>query len=142
MRVAVWLGLASLVWGMSLGAAAAPGDGWLTEAQRELAQREHFASANERGLQAPNGAHGFRTYFDANGVTVVARSVDSEPLAAVSLAEFGRQDDTRSPGPADVEFDGPRVTLTWPDLIARFENRSDGLAQEFTWIGLHRDQDP
>ena len=109
----------------------------MAEAQRELAQREYRASTNDSGLQAPNRAQGFRTYFDERGIHLVARSADSEPLAAVALAGVGRESDGRAqdlqaPGLAEVTPDAAQVALRWPGIHARYDNLSDGLHQAIT----------
>ena len=131
--------LATLVhpWTAQAAADATPAPSWLAEAQRELAQREYRASTNEVGLQAPNRAQGFRTYFDGDGIHLVARTELGEPIAAVALAGVGREQggrvqDFRALGLAKVATDAARVTLRWPGISARYDNRSDGLYQAIT----------
>jgi len=119
-----------------------PGSSWMTEAQRELAQREYQASANDVGLQAPNRAHGFRTYFDEQGIRLVARSADSEPLASIALIGYGRQplaskqsgskQDIQELGLAEVAAEAAEVTLSWPGISARYDNGPEGLQQTIT----------
>ena len=137
-----WIGLMVLLCGSAAQAAQAapdttPDSSWLAEAQRELAQREYRASTNDIGLQAPNRAQGFRTYFDGQGIQLVARSAGSEPLAAVALVGVGRErggrvQDFRALGLAEVAPDNSRVTLRWPGISADYDNRSDGLHQAIT----------
>ena len=131
--------LATLVppWTAPAAPDTTPEPSWLAQAQRELAQREYRASSNETGLQAPNRAQGFRTYFDGQGIQLVARSASSEPLAAVALAGVGRErdgrvQDVRALGLAEVAPDAAQVTLRWPGISARYDNRSDGLHQAIT----------
>src|SRR5687767_10459061 len=105
---------------------ATPGEPWLAEAQRELAQREYRASTNETGLQAPNRAQGFRTYFDSDGIHVVARSATGEPLGTIALSGVGRERKGevrgfRALGPAEVARDAARIALRWPGVDARYD---------------------
>jgi len=130
------LGLLILLAGLAVQAEpdATPGSSWMAEAQRELSQREYRASTNDSGLQAPNRAQGFRTYFDERGIHLIARSADSEALAAVALAGVGRGPDGRAqnlhaPGLAEVTPDAAQVTLRWPGISAHYDNQSDGLHQ-------------
>ena len=51
-----------------------PGDAWLEHAERAIAKKEYEASATGGGLQAPNRAHGLRTWFDPEGIRVVDRA--------------------------------------------------------------------
>ncbi len=127
-----WGGLVGLVGATAIQAAAlgSPGGSWLADAQRELGQREYQTSVSDRGLQAPNRAQGFRTYFDGNGIRLVARSAGSEPLAALTLAAYGRFGDIQTPALAEVRADAAEVTLSWPGISARYENSADGLLQE------------
>jgi len=107
---------------------------WLADAQRELAQREYQASTTEVGLQAPNRAQGFRTYFDRNGIKLVERSAGDAPLAAIVLAGVGREQGHRveassAPALVEVASDASRVTLRSHGISARYDNRPSGLHQ-------------
>jgi len=137
-----WIGLLMLLCGSAAQAAQAAADGtpdssWLADAQRELALREYRASTNEAGLQAPNRAQGFRTYFNGHGVQLVARSAGSEPIAAITVAGVGRERGGRvqkfqALGLAHVAPDAAQVALRWPGISADYDNRSDGLHQAIT----------
>ncbi len=105
---------------------------WLGQAQQELAQREYFASENGNGLQAPNRAQGFRTYFDENGIALVARSADDQPLATIAVLSVGRAGSTETVGLAEVHSNAAQVTLEWFGVSARFENSAQGIAAEWT----------
>jgi hypothetical protein len=102
---------------------------WLQQAQHELQQREYRASATGNGLQAPNRAQGFRTYFNGDGVSLVARDAQAAPLLALRLLDHGRQQSRQATGAAEVVSEGASVTMRWPDVEARYDNRTDGLAQ-------------
>ncbi len=128
-RCFLWVGLL----GATLTQAAVPGhagDSWLASAQHELMQAEYRVSVNQSGWQAPNRAQGFRTYFDADGIRLVARSVGSEPLTRMTLAAYGRSGTKLAPGPAELDPGATAVILRWPGISARYENRNDGLRQE------------
>ena len=129
-----------VVFFVAASAQAAPVDtpsaSWLAQAQQELVQREYRASVTERGLQAPNRAQGFRTWFDAHSVALVTRDAEAAPLVGLRLLDYGRLDygrkpGLRAPGAADeVIAEGAQVTLRWPDLEVRYDNRAEGLEQE------------
>ncbi len=113
---------------------AAPDQSWLAQVQHELAQHEYRASTHAVGLQAPNRAQGFRTYFSDHGIQLVARTEASEGLAEITLAGFGREHEDSAQGmpgigPAQTVSDGTRVTLHWPGISTHYDNQSEGLQQ-------------
>jgi hypothetical protein len=112
-----------------------PPASWLAEAQQALVQREYSVSETALGLQAPNRAQGFRTQFDAQGVTLVKRDAESARLLGVHLLEYGRKQGGQVPGAAELVAEGAKVTLRWRDIEARYENRSDGLVQQLALEG-------
>ena len=67
--------------------------------QRALAEREYAVSATSAGLQAPNRAQGFRTYFDVGGLRVVERRA-SQPDQTPELLRLRL---------SRVELDGVRL---------------------------------
>ena len=69
----------------SISPPAGAGSEWVSSIERSLAAREYEASATPRGLQAPNRAQGFRTYFDADGLRVVDRTATERPGRAKPL---------------------------------------------------------
>ena len=66
------------------GTAGSPPEAWLSAVQQRIAEEEYQVTWQERtGLaevdaawQAPNRAHGFRTYFAEEGIRVVPRTGD------------------------------------------------------------------
>ncbi|MEO8503968.1 MAG: integrin alpha [Acidobacteriota bacterium] len=73
-----------------------PSSDWVSSIESSLAAREYQASATTLGLQAPNRAQGFRTYFEADGLRVVDRTAREQPeLLRVRLIK--------------VELDGVRL---------------------------------
>jgi len=105
----------------------------LAAMQREIAKREYWASHNDRGLQAPNRAHGLRTYFEPTGIRVIDRTAAGSPeLLALRLAGVGRGEKLSPAGPGDVTSDGARVEIRRPGLIEWYVNSQAGLTQGFT----------
>jgi len=125
----VWLVVSFVAAAAQAAPVDTPSVSWLAQAQQELVQREYRASATDLGLQAPNRAQGFRTYFDAEGVALVTRDAEAAPLLGLRLLDYGRKHALHAPGAAEVLADGAQVTLRWQDLQARYDNRADGLAQ-------------
>ncbi len=119
---------------LAASAQATPDDAfpapWLEQAQQSLQQREYRASATAHGLQAPNRAQGFRTHFSAEGVSLVTRDAEAAPLLGLRLLDYGRQQSRQATGGAEVVSEGARVTMRWPGVEARYDNRTDGLAQQ------------
>jgi hypothetical protein len=115
----------------SAGRAEAPSQNWLSAAQGEMARREYHVSQADRGLQAPNRAQGFRTYFDPMGVRLVDRTNDAS-LVDLRLREWGRDGAMHAVAPGRVTHQGPRVEIIRPDVVEWYENRAEGLEQGFT----------
>ncbi|HET6564373.1 MAG TPA: integrin alpha [Xanthomonadales bacterium] len=111
---------------------SSPESSWLSEAQRELANREYQLSFNELGLQAPNRAQGFRSYITATGVDLVRRTGASEALAGVNLTSVGRTGSDVVLGHADVFSQGSQATLQWPGVSVQYLNTPTGLHQAIT----------
>ncbi|MBP7147218.1 MAG: FG-GAP repeat protein [Acidobacteria bacterium] len=91
------------------------------------------ASDGGRGLQAPNRAQGFRTYFEAGGIRVVPR-VAGEPGWSWTLAlrGLGRTGAVAPVAPARVHAEGARVEYARGALTEWFVNGPDGLEHGFT----------
>src|SRR5262245_18952650 len=101
--------------------------------QAQLAAREYRASENGQGLQAPNRAHNLRTYFDAQGIRVVDRTVGGSPeLLQLSLSRVGREGALADVAAGTVVADENRVEIQRPGLVEWFVNGPDGLEQGFT----------
>ena len=72
-------------------ATASAAESFAGAAERVIAAREYHASRSATGLQAPNRAHGLRTYFEPTGIRVDDRTAAGSPeLLALSLAGLGR----------------------------------------------------
>ncbi len=114
--------------------AAAPGSrSWLAEARRSIASREYEATDAGLGLQAPNRAHGLRTFFDTDGARVVDREGGSE-LARLRTVALGRGDALTPVAEGEVRADGDRVEIRRPGLVERFVNSETGLEQSWTLV--------
>jgi hypothetical protein len=123
-------------------AAAPDNTAWLAKAQQELAQREYFVSENDVGLQAPNRAQGFRSYFDDTGVRLVTRDADSESLAELRMVGVGRAEpgaklQFEALGAAAVVAEQAQISQHWRGLALVQNNQPDGLRQE-----IHLQQRP
>ena len=107
-------------------------DGW-GGVQRGITAAEYRASENERGLQAPNRAHGLRTWFEATGIRVHDRgAMGGDSLVDLSLAGLGRAAALRPIGPGVVRHAGARVEIERPGVTEWYENSARGLEQSFT----------
>ncbi len=110
-------------------AAAAPEPpGWLAEAQRSISSREYEATESGGELQAPNRAHGLRTYFEADGARVVDREDGATELARVRTIAINDQ----GVAPGEVVASGARVEVRRPGLVEWYENTERGLEQGWT----------
>ncbi|MFQ5416993.1 MAG: integrin alpha [Myxococcota bacterium] len=107
--------------------------GWQTRVQQALAEREYRASRNRVGLQAPNRAHNFRTYFESSGIRVHDRTAAGSPeLLGLSLAGLGRGETLTPVVPGEVVSEGARVEIRRPGLVEWYANSPAGLEQGFT----------
>jgi hypothetical protein len=101
--------------------------------EQELARREYRVSRTLAGLQAPNRAHGLRTWFEDDGVQVHDRTAEGSPrLLALSLAGVGRGATLVEPAVGAVVSDGARVEIRRPGIVEWYENSEAGLEQGFT----------
>ncbi len=102
-------------------------------AQSQIARHEYRVSANRNGLQAPNRAHGLRTYFEPTGIRVHDRTrADSSELLSLKLSGVGRGETLAAVGPGEVTSDGARVEIARPGLIEWYENSAAGLEHGIT----------
>ncbi len=99
--------------------------------QRSIAEREYDASDAGSGLQAPNRAHGLRTYFDARGARVVDREDDARVLGGLRTLAVGRGEPKRLER-GEVASSGPRVEIRRPGIVESFENSERGVEQTWT----------
>ena len=111
----------------------APSADWLSRAQRGLAEREYEASHNGQGLQAPNRAHGLRTYFGPRGIRVHDRAAPGSPeLLELRLARIGRGAALAPLADGEVSSEGARVEIRRAGLVEWYLNSPAGLEQGFT----------
>jgi FG-GAP repeat/FG-GAP-like repeat len=113
----------------SLPAAADPN--WTQQMQRDIALHEYQVKPNAAGLQAPNRAQGFRTYFDANGVRLVDREQDSAEWAQLRLHAWGRREHMQTTDAGEVSHVESRVEIRRSGITEWYQNRADGLEQGF-----------
>jgi hypothetical protein len=100
--------------------------------QREIAAREYEVSRSERGMQAPNRAQSFRTYFEPDGIRVHERAGSERELASLRLAGWGRADALSPAGAGVVTSQGSRVEIARNGVTEWFENLPAGVEHGFT----------
>jgi hypothetical protein len=118
-----------------------PAPAWLDQVQRDIAEQEYEVSWQgapvvreiEPAWQAPNRAHGFRTYFTAEGIRVVPRTGTAPSWRwGLSLVGYGRGDDETAAVPkAGLVPAGRRVEYRRGALMEFYENSAAGLEQGF-----------
>ncbi len=96
-----------------------------------IAAREYHASQQLDGLQAPNRAQGFRTWFRDEGIELVERTADARPLLSLELARWGRPDRLQEAGSGVLVANGERVERRSGVLTEWYVNRPDGLEHGF-----------
>ncbi len=109
--------------------------GWWQQVSADLAAREYQPGEVDGALQAPNRAHGLRTWFRAEGLQLEPR----DPAAPAftwqwRTAAWGRSR-LQDLAPAEPQLDVARVTYAHDGLTEWYENGPDGLEQGFTVPG-------
>ncbi len=114
--------------------AAGASEEWWQTASADLARAEYAVSASSTGLQAPNRAHGFRTYFHPDGIEIVPRTGDAAPRWRwrFTACRFGRAGALTDLAAATPTADGARVSYARRGLIEWYENKEEGVEQGFT----------
>jgi hypothetical protein len=107
---------------------------WAGEIERFLSDHEYAASHNREGLQAPNRAQAFRTYFRPTGIEIVDRvALTSPELVRVELWGVGRGEALERVGSGEVASGAERVEIRRPGLVEWYVNTAGGLEQGFTF---------
>ncbi len=102
---------------------------WWSRAQAAVAASEYEV----QGTVAPNRAHGFRTVFRDDGITMLPRRSGDAPWAlALTLVGIGRGDAVAAPETPTRFVDGNRVEYRRGDLTEWYLNDPRGLEQGFT----------
>ena len=96
-----------------------------------MAAREYHASQQPEGLQAPNRAQGFRTWFGGNGIELVERTREARPLLRLSLMHYGRPGRLQPNAEGVLVAVGERVERRSRALTEWYVNRPDGLEHGF-----------
>jgi len=110
-----------------------PGNAWFAAARRRISRYEYRASENAVGLQAPSRRHGFRTYFEPDGVRIVDRTAVGAPqLLALRLKRSGRANSLAPVVPGVLASDGARVEIRRGSLVEWYVNSPAGLEQGFS----------
>ncbi len=96
-----------------------------------IAAREYHAKETVDGLQAPNRAQGFRTWFRASGIELVERTSEARPLLTLELSAWGRTGQLQKAGDGTLLTTGVRVERRSGTLTEWYVNRPDGLEHGF-----------
>ncbi len=102
------------------------------DVERTISDREYEATETDAGLQAPNRAHGLRTYFESGGVRVVDREDGASELAHLRTISIGRGAASRELAEGEVRSEGSRVEIRRGGLVEWYENSEGGLEQGWT----------
>ena len=113
---------------------------WWTKVEVAIRDSEYHVTWQDRtaladldgAWQAPNRAHGFRTYFTPEGIRVVPRRTDAPGWEwALALAHFGRGDLRCTLGPARLVPREERIEYLRGDVTEWYVNTPRGLEQGF-----------
>lgn len=96
-----------------------------------IAAREYNASDSIEGLQAPNRAQGFRTWFRDDGIELTLRDASAQPLLQLRLVHWGRADRLQAPEPGILVADEARVERRGENLTEWYINKPEGLEHGF-----------
>ncbi|HIF92977.1 MAG TPA: hypothetical protein EYQ60_07580, partial [Myxococcales bacterium] len=106
---------------------------WWSGVQRAIAAAEYQASETEGGLQAPNRAHGLRTWFAPTGIRIHDRKIEGRSgLAELSLVGIGRGSMLAPVAAGRVTETASRVEIRRSGIVEWYENSPRGLEQGFT----------
>lgn len=96
-----------------------------------IAAREYHASEHADGLQAPNRAQAFRTWFNEDGIELVERDKSAQPLLRLNLRQWGRSDQLQPAKPGILVADEVRVERRSETLTEWYINKPEGLEHGF-----------
>ncbi len=110
-------------------------DGWFGKVTTQIEREEYNASVAERGLQAPNRAHNFRTYFQNGGIEVVPRKSQGAQewrfrWRTTRWGREGRLTDVKGLS-YEPRANGSHVSYVHEGLEEWYENKQAGLEQGF-----------
>ena len=106
---------------------------WWSAVQQDLAEREYHVSEASEGLQAPNRAQDFRTYFREGAVEIVPRDPSAAKWSWIwETVSIGRPDGMRQVEKVPPTYDVARVEYAREGFTEWYENMSKGVEQGFT----------
>ncbi len=118
-------------WTSSAPVAADPG--WMGRTAAALSSMEYCPSRTEQGLQAPNRAQGFRSWFGPERVTIAPRRAGTTVWSwSWQTHGFGREDRIEPVLPTEPVQTAARVEYPRPGWVEWYENGTAGLEQGFT----------
>ena len=96
-------------------------------------QEETYLDDLARGWQAPNRAHGFRTYFTESGIRVIPRASGKPAWEwGLSLIGYGRGERIARVSPASIYPRGSRIEYRRVQIAEEYLNEERGIEQRFT----------
>jgi uncharacterized repeat protein (TIGR01451 family) len=112
-------------------------EAWWDAVSRQIEDSEYRVSGQSAplaqvpaALQAPNRAHGFRTWFEPSGIRVVPRAEDQPAWElGLALSALARGESREAMAPANPVADGARVEYRRGDLVEWYVNSRAGLEQ-------------
>lgn len=119
------------VFPVTASAPVANDPGWMRQVESDIALSEYQVRANPAGLQAPNRAQGFRTYFETSGVRLVDRAHEPSEWAQLRLSAWGRQSRMQHANAGTLSHENSRVEIRREGIYEWYENRAEGLEQGF-----------
>ena len=111
---------------------------WWKQAQKYIRHSEYNVTWQKKTVlpdiscawQAPNRAHGFRTYFNENGFRIVPRTGDTHAWEwGLDLTGYGIGDVTRKVSAGDIIVKGNRVEIDRGSIKEWYINDKRGLEQ-------------
>lgn len=126
-RGALCLWCLGLLSGLAQAAAGTPPEHVI----ESIAAREYHASQQPEGLQAPNRAQGFRTWFRDDRIELVERTAGAQPLLSLRLARWGRPSRLQEVGSGTLLTSSERVERRSGVLTEWYVNRPEGLEHGF-----------
>jgi len=96
-------------------------------------QEETYLEDLARGWQAPNRAHGFRSYFTESGIRVIPRAGGKPAWEwGLSLVGYGRAERVTAVSPAVLHPRQNRIEYRRIGIVEEYVNEARGIEQRFT----------
>jgi len=117
---------------MHAAAKESPSPAWSDSVREQIESAEYSISNISGSRTAPNRAHGFRTRFDSDGVSVSPRlSGETDWVWGLSLRSWGDEAGLEAVEPTEPVVTGNRAEYHRGDIVEWYVNGSAGLEQGF-----------